>query len=51
MKKDTKVTVHDAMTLNVLTADPKTSVAETALLMAKFKMGCLIVKGTRKLKV
>jgi len=45
MEMDTKVTVHDAMTPNVLTVDPKTSVAEAAHLMAKFKIGCLIVKS------
>lgn len=42
---DTKVTVHDAMTPNVLTVDQKTSVAEAAHLMTRFKIGCLIVKN------
>lgn len=46
MEMDTKVTVHDAMTSNVLTADPKTTVRDAALLMAKFKIGCLIVKSS-----
>lgn len=45
MEMDTKVTVHDAMTSNVLAVDPKTSVAEAAHLMTKFKIGCLIVKS------
>ncbi len=45
MEIDTKVTVHDAMTSNVLTLDPKTSVAEAAHLMTRFKIGCLIVKS------
>ena len=45
---DTKVTVHDAMTSNVLTVDPRTSVAEAALLMTRFKIGCLIVKSNSK---
>lgn len=45
MEMDTKVTVHDAMTPNVLAVDPKTSVAEAAHLMTKFKIGCLIVKS------
>lgn len=45
MEMDTKVTVHDAMTSNVLTIDPKTSVADAAHLMAKYKIGSLIVKS------
>ncbi len=45
MEIDTKVTVHDAMTSNVLTVNPETSVAEAALLMTKFKIGSLIVKN------
>lgn len=45
MEMDTKVTVHDAMTSNVLTVDPKTNVAEAANLMTKYKIGCLIVKS------
>ncbi|MDD1775291.1 MAG: CBS domain-containing protein [Methanobacterium sp.] len=42
---DTKVTVHDAMTPNVLTVGPNTSVANAALLMTRFKIGSLIVKS------
>jgi len=42
---DTKVTVHDAMTPNVLTVSPQTSVANAALLMTRFKIGSLIVKS------
>lgn len=45
MEMDTKVTVHDAMTSNVLTVDPGTSVADAAHLMTKFKIGSLIVKS------
>ena len=45
MEMDTKLTVHDAMTPNVLTIGPKTSVAEAALLMTKYKIGSLIVKS------
>ena len=45
MEIDTKVTVHDAMTSNVLTVSPEASVAEAALLMTKFKIGSLIVKN------
>ena len=45
MEIDTKVTVHDAMTSNVLTVNPEASVAEAALLMTKFKIGSLIVKS------
>jgi CBS domain-containing protein len=48
MEIDTKVTVHDAMTSNVLTVDPETSVAEAALLMTKNKIGGLIVKSNSK---
>lgn len=42
---DTKVTVHDAMTPNVLTVSPQTSVADAALLMTRYKIGSLIVKS------
>jgi CBS domain-containing protein len=45
MEMDTKVTVHDAMTLNVVTIDPKSSVADAALLMSSYKVGSLIVKS------
>ena len=45
MEMDTKVTVHDAMTSNVLTVGPQTNVADAALLMTRFKIGSLIVKS------
>ncbi|MCK9151464.1 CBS domain-containing protein [Methanobacterium alcaliphilum] len=45
MEMETKVTVHDAMTSNVVTVDPKISVAEAALLMTNIKVGSLIVKS------
>ena len=45
MEMDTKVTVHDAMTSNVLTVGPQTSVADAAILMSRYKIGSLIVKS------
>jgi CBS domain-containing protein len=45
MEMDTKVTVHDAMTSSVITADPKTTVADAAVLMSRFKIGSLIIKS------
>lgn len=45
MEMDTKVTVHDAMTSNVITADPKTTVADAAVLMSRFKIGSLIIQS------
>lgn len=42
---DTKVTVHDAMTSSVITADPKTTVADAAVLMSRFKIGSLIIQS------
>jgi CBS domain-containing protein len=45
MEMDTKVTVHDAMTSSVITADPETTVADAAVLMSRFKIGSLIIKG------
>ncbi len=45
MEMETKVTVHDAMTSNVVTIDPEISVAHAALLMTKMKLGSLIVKS------
>ncbi len=42
---DTKVTVHDAMTSNVLTVGPKTTVADAALLMTRYRIGSLIVRS------
>lgn len=46
MEMDTNVTVHDAMTSKVLTADPKTSVADAAILMTRYNIGSLIVKSS-----
>jgi CBS domain-containing protein len=43
MEMDTKVTVHDAMTSSVITADPKTTVADAAVLMSRFKIGSLVI--------
>ena len=43
MEIDTKVTVHDAMTSSVITADPKTTIAGAAILMSRFKIGSLII--------
>ena len=45
MEMDTKVTVHDAMTSSVITANPKTSVADAAVLMSRFKIGSLVIKS------
>ncbi len=45
MEMDTKVTVHDAMTSSVITADPKTTVADAAVLMSRFKIGSLVIKS------
>ncbi len=44
MEMETKVTVHDAMTSNVVTVDHKLSIADAALLMTRMKVGSLIVK-------
>lgn len=45
MEMETKVTVHDAMTSNVITADPGISVAEAASIMTEKKVGSIIVKS------
>ncbi len=45
MEMRTKVTVHDAMTPNVVTVDPSITVAEAASIMTKKKVGSLIVKS------
>lgn len=45
---NTEVTVHDAMTSNVLTINPEKSVAEAAILMTKYRIGGLIVKSNSK---
>lgn len=45
MEMDTNITVHDAMTSNVITVKPDSSVAEAALLMTEKKVGSLIVKS------
>jgi len=50
MEIDTKITVHDAMTSNVITADPKTTIADAAVLMSRFKIGCLVIRSGRELK-
>ncbi len=48
MEMNAKVTVRDAMTSNVLTIGLQTSVAVAAQLMAKYKIGSLIVKSNSK---
>ncbi|MGC9517863.1 MAG: cyclic nucleotide-binding/CBS domain-containing protein [Methanomicrobiales archaeon] len=48
MEMETKVTVHDAMTSNVFTIDPKISVEEAAQIMTKMGLGSLIVKSNAK---
>jgi CBS domain-containing protein len=45
MEMDTKVTVHDAMTSSVITADPNATVADAAVLMSRFKIGSLVIKS------
>jgi CBS domain-containing protein len=40
MEMDTQVTVHDAMTSNVITIDPKTSIAQAARIMSQKGIGC-----------
>lgn len=45
MEMETKVTVHDAMTSNVITADPGISVAEAASIMTNMKVGSIVVKS------
>jgi CBS domain-containing protein len=45
MEMDTKVTVHDAITSSVITADPKTTVADAAVLMSRFKIGSIVIKS------
>ncbi len=45
MEMDTKVTVHDAMTSSVITADPQTTVADAVVLMSRFKIGSLVIKS------
>ncbi|MDD3984321.1 MAG: CBS domain-containing protein [Methanobacterium sp.] len=38
------------MTSNVITADPKTTIADAAVLMSRFKIGCLVIRSGRELK-
>lgn len=45
MEMDTKVTVHDAMTSSVITADPQITVADAVVLMSRFKIGSLVIKS------
>ena len=45
MEMDTQVTVHDAMTSNVITVDPKTSIAKAAAIMSQKGIGSLIIKS------
>lgn len=42
---ETKVTIHDAMTPNVITIQSDASVTDASKIMAKFKIGGLIVKN------
>jgi CBS domain-containing protein len=44
MEMETKVTVNDAMTSNVITVSSKNSVADAAFLMSQNEVGCLIIK-------
>lgn len=45
MEMETKVTVNDAMTSNVVTVSSKNSAADAAYLMSQNEVGCLIVKN------
>jgi CBS domain-containing protein len=45
MEMETKVTVHDAMTSNVVTINPKISVTEATKIMTKINVGSLIIKS------
>jgi CBS domain-containing protein len=45
MEMDTQVTVHDAMTSNVITVDPNTSIAQAAAIMSQKCIGSLIIKS------
>ncbi|MGB9978877.1 CBS domain-containing protein [Methanobacterium sp.] len=44
MEMETKVTVNDAMTSNVVTVSSENSAADAAYLMSQNEVGCLIVK-------
>lgn len=44
MDIETKITVRDAMTPNVITAPPNISVAEAAAIMSKKRVGSIIIK-------
>ena len=45
MEMETKVTVNDAMTSNVVTVSSESSAADAAFLMSQNEVGCLIVKN------
>ena len=45
MEMETKVTVNDAMTSNVVTVSSENSAADAAYLMSQNEVGCLIVKN------
>ena len=45
MEMETKVTVNDAMTSNVVTVSSTNSAADAAFLMSQNEVGCLIVKN------
>jgi len=45
MEMETKVTVNDAMTSNVVTVSSENSAADAAFLMSQNEVGCLIVKN------
>jgi len=45
MEMDTQLTVHDAMTSRVITIEPKTSVAQAAMIMSQKGIGSLIIKS------
>ena len=45
MEMDTQMTVHDAMTSNVITVDPDTSIAQAAAIMSQKGIGSLIIKS------
>ena len=45
MEIETKVTVNDAMTSNVVTVSSENNAADAAFLMSQNEVGCLIVKN------
>jgi CBS domain-containing protein len=48
MEMETKVTVNDAMTSNVVTVSSENSAADAAYLMSQNEVGCLIVKNNNE---